>query len=54
MTQNIGLQLEWNLRTQNTIGMELKNSKKCYVHNIFITFSQQILSGRLLLVVMGG
>ena len=28
--------------------------EKCYVHDIFITFSQQILSDRLLLVVMGG
>ena len=27
--------------------------EKCYVHNIFITFSQQILNGRLLLIVMG-
>ena len=27
---------------------------KWYIHNIFIIFSEQILSGKLLLVVMGG
>ena len=27
---------------------------KCYVHNIFTTLSQQILSSKLLLVIMGG
>ena len=27
--------------------------EKCYIHNIFITLSQQILNGRLLLIVMG-
>ena len=30
------------------------NYEKCYVYNIFIIFSQQILSGRLSLVVMDG
>ena len=28
--------------------------EKCYVHNIFTTFSQQFVSGRQLLVVMSG
>ena len=28
--------------------------RECYVHNIFITFSQQIVSTKLLLVVMSG
>ena len=28
--------------------------RECYVHNIFTTFSQQIVSSRLLLVVMSG
>ena len=28
--------------------------EKFYIHNIFTTFSQQIVSGRLLLVVMSG
>ena len=29
------------------------SKKKCYVHNIFTTISQQILSGSLLLAVFG-
>ena len=28
--------------------------KKCYVYNIFTTLSQQILDGRLLVVIIGG
>ena len=28
--------------------------EKCYVHNISTTLSQQIICGKLLLVVMGG
>ena len=35
------------LKLQVSIHLEVK----CYVHNIFITFSQQIESGRLLLIV---
>ena len=36
------------LKLQVSIYLE----EKCYVHNIFTTFSQQIISGKLLLVVM--
>ena len=36
------------------VPLRLLLKDKCYVHNIFIILSQQILSGRLLLVVMNG
>ena len=36
------------LKLQVSIHLE----EKCYVHNIFITFSEQIVNGSLLLVVM--
>ena len=36
------------LKLQVSIHLE----EKCYVHNIFTTFSQQIVSGKLLLVVI--
>ena len=38
------------LKLQISIHLE----EKCYVHNIFTTFSQQFVSGRQLLVVMSG
>ena len=30
------------------------DKEKCYVHNIFTTFTKQILSGKLLLAIIGG
>ena len=49
-------QFQWNLMTEacrerNRVNSELGNIKK---NDMFITFSQQILSGKLLLVVIFG
>ena len=51
--------LAFNRKNKNmTVAFIRKNknkfTEKYYVHNIFITFSQQILSGGLLLIVISG
>ena len=52
----LGLRVRGGKSINNFFFLKLQVSiyleEKCYVHNIFTTFLQQIISGRLLLVVM--